>query len=524
VFYEKGNTPKALLEYREAETFAENIDNDNLKGLIQGNLGALLCNPLSFDESISRGKKAIGMFKKTQDYKNEIATLISVGNCFLLKSEIDSAFRYYNNSIKLADDHKISDLQAIVRQNIGIAFRKEGKYAIAKKYLNEALIFEVDSVETARIFMNFSKIYTLENNIDSANFYINKSLDLKIKELDLLRSIYFSLSKIAEQEGNYAEALKYSKKYNEYVVNQVDEFKASSQSNEKYDLEKLKTEKAKLIINQNKITIFLFCCLIIIMTVTIIAFYLHIQLIKRKKEFLESKIEIKSLKSAAEKYAKDAKEEIDFLKLAAEKYVKATEEEIDFLKLAVEKHSKDTGEEIESLKLAAEKYSKETEEKIKTLELEYQKKINSFVFISTKIIVLINQFINGKNLKGKERIKKLEGKELIEKLYKMIYQRDSFDWEIFYRTINDNKNGFYDIIYEQYKELDEMEFRISCMSYEDLNGSDIAFILNSNVETVYRKRSEIREKVGVAPYGDICAFFIKDLKEKGIYFPDFNTM
>jgi tetratricopeptide (TPR) repeat protein len=294
VFYEKGNTPKALLEYREAETFAENIDNDNLKGLIQGNLGILFHGQHIYDKSISRGKKAIEMYRKAQNYKNEISAICLIGDCFLLEKEIDSAFLYYNKSVKLADDHKIPELQVGARQNISVAFRKTEKYAIAKKYLTEALTFEIDSMEKARIFMNFSKIYTLENNIDSAKFYINKSLELKIKERTLLRSIYFSLSKIAEQEGNYAEALKHFNKYNEYVAQVVAENMSSAllECNEKYDFVKLKTKAYELAITRRGV---INSVLLFVIVIIVIAFVFYRKLEKIQKKILEKEQKFETL-------------------------------------------------------------------------------------------------------------------------------------------------------------------------------------------------------------------------------------
>jgi tetratricopeptide (TPR) repeat protein len=498
VLHEQGDSEKTLAAYREAETLAENTDDYNLQGLIQGNLSILFHDQRIYKESISREKKAIEMYKKAQNHKNEISALILIGDCFLLENEIDSAFWYYNKSINLADDRKISELQANARQNISVAFWKTGEYPIAKRYLNEALTFnKVDSVEKARIFMNLSKVYTLENNTDSAKFYINKALDFNIRESALLKSSYLSLSEIAEQEGDYEAALQYFTQYNKYVANQVDENKSKAllELNEKYDFEKLKTMNNKRVIQQQSTTIVLF---IIILSVSVLAFFCHIKSVRNKKKFLKTK------------------QEIEILKLMADKYSKATEEEIESLKLEAEKQSKDTKEEIKSLKLEAEKQAKATEEEIESLKSEHQKKDNFLavkIFGGFKIIKLISSLITKQNP---------DQKELIKFLNRIIYGQDCPDWEILYQTINRLKNGFYDLIREQYNNLETMEFRVCCLSCEDFDDTGIAFILGLTTSMVQRKRSDARKKIDAPPYSNIHAFFIENLKEKG-NFTELNT-
>jgi tetratricopeptide (TPR) repeat protein len=298
VLYEQGKAEKAIDAYNEAERLAEQTDNYNLQGLIQGNLSILYRKHFSFDESIIRGKKAIEMYIKAQNHKNEISALIVIGDCFLLKNEIDSAFRYYNKSINLAYVHQIPELQAAARQNIGVAFRKTGEYSIAKKYLNEALTFKVDSIEKARIFMNLATVYSLENKLDSAKFYIKKSLNLNIREPALSGSIYFSLSKIEEKEGNYKEALKYFKQYTQYVANQVDNNKSKAllELNEKYDFEKLKTENREL---KRKRQIMI-VTLVFIGSLLVFSFYR--KSVRRKNMVLELNQKIETLQNMATNY------------------------------------------------------------------------------------------------------------------------------------------------------------------------------------------------------------------------------
>jgi tetratricopeptide (TPR) repeat protein len=462
VLHEQGKTEKALSAYRDAEHLAEQTDDYNLQGLIQWNLSMLYYENLASDESIIRGKKAVELFIKAQNHKNEIYALVLIGNCFLLKPEIDSAFYYFNKSINLVNVYNISDFQSNTRQNVGAAFRQTKNYSIAKRYLTDltnnltdTLTFKADSAEKAPL-ITFSKVFTGENKLDSAKFYINKSLNLNLRDRELTDSIYLSLSEIEEKKGNYAKALQYLKQHAQYVINKVDnKSKTLLELNEKYDFQKLKTENTKLVIKQQQTAIILSG---IILLIALIAFFFYIKWERNRKMFLDSKQKLKTLQMMADKYLKAANDEIE------------------------------------------------------TLKLEHLQTDSSFalkVVDILKITTLINRLFSSKNPKKEE---------LIQKLNMFIYGQNSPDWTILYQAINEIKHGFYDIIYEKYPKLDEMEFRVCCLSCENyFDDTDIAFIVGFSKNMVQRKRSDARKKIGAKSRSNIHDFFIEKFKEEGIF-------
>jgi tetratricopeptide (TPR) repeat protein len=474
VLHEQDKAEKAIAAYLDAEQFAEQTVDYNLQGLIQGNLSMLYRKHLSPDESIIRGKRAIEMYKKAQNHKNEISSLILIGNCFLLKKDIDSAFRYYNKSINLADNHKISELQASARQNIGVAFREIKKYANAKKYLNEALTFKIDSVETARIFMNLSKVYSDENKLDSAKFYINKSLKLNIREVALSGSIYFTLSKIEEEEGNYNAALQYFKNYNEYVAQVVKENKSKAllEVNEKYDFEKLKNENIKLVINKQQ-TIIILCITIILASFSI--FILCIEWIKSKKLVLELTQKIETLKKMAADY--QSKDE----KMAAD-YRSKNE------KMATDYRSKNE-------KMAADYRSKD--EKIRNIILKQYDIMKKVALLETN-----------------SNYAKADSKYMLKKFNFIVYGNEDVDFDSLYKVMNLARDGFYEKIHDQYANLiTDQEFRVCCFSCEDFSDNEISIILKMTVNMVRKRRTEIRKKLKITDSGNIHNFLVEHLQK-----------
>ncbi|MDR0681532.1 MAG: tetratricopeptide repeat protein, partial [Dysgonamonadaceae bacterium] len=179
---EQNNLEKATTAYLEAKKYADHINDDNLKGLIQGNLGILYYYQFVTEKAIENGKEAAVLYHKAKNYKNEISSFLLVGNCFLLKNENDSAFYYYNKGLRLADYYKLQTEQVYIRQSIGVVYQRKGNYIKAKDFLHEAFAFSADSIEKARLLMNIANVYNLENQIDSAKFYIEKSLAIQAKE------------------------------------------------------------------------------------------------------------------------------------------------------------------------------------------------------------------------------------------------------------------------------------------------------------------------------------------------------
>ena len=265
VWHEQKNMENAANAYLGAIELAEKTNNYNLKGLIQGNLGILYREHLLCEKAIISSKKAVEMYDKSGNYRNKISAIRLIGDCFLLIEKTDSAFHYYNASLKLADSCNIPEQQANVKKSMGVAYVEQGLYAQAKKLFNEALAFPEDSVEQARILLNIAQIYALENRTDSVKFYLDKVLTLQIQDPRLMLSSSLLRSEIAEEEKNYPEALKFYKEYYNYTIEVFDSEENNKllELQEKYDFEKLIYSKKESELKHQKALSLLFSALLI---------------------------------------------------------------------------------------------------------------------------------------------------------------------------------------------------------------------------------------------------------------------
>ncbi|MDR0543183.1 MAG: tetratricopeptide repeat protein [Dysgonamonadaceae bacterium] len=106
-------------------------------------------------------------------------------------------------------------------------------------------------------------------------------------------------------------------------------------------------------------------------------------------------------------------------------------------------------------------------------------------------------------LREEEREK---GKEILKKVNKIIYEKDCFDWEIFYETMNKLYKGYFDKIKTIFPLLFELEYKICCLTKSGLNNTEIAIILKLNVNIIQIRKTAIRKKLNIPEHGDIVKF------------------
>ncbi|MDR0429065.1 MAG: hypothetical protein LBH58_01115 [Tannerellaceae bacterium] len=429
---ENDNLKDALRFFLAAEEYAEHIMNDKLKGLIHSNKSLLYGSQYLNDKALQSARLANFYYKRSNSTKDEINSLMLIGNCHIYSNEIDSALYYYKMGIELADFKGYSQQKGRIMQNLSVIYRGLEMYSEAKQLLTEAINI-VGEIDKPKIYISFANIYKSENKLDSALIYAEQSLNSD--DLVSKRSSYLILADIKEKQDKFSEALEYYKKYNQHVTMIFDEEQSNAirELSERYDFVSLISEKNKLIIEKQKI---LLISLLLIMVSCLISFLFY------RKSLINKKI------------ISEAEEKIENLITMANDYVKE-------------------------------------EKTFKNILLHH--------FDILKKVAFIEQYISEDDKKKGERI--------IKKFNEVVYGKSSLNWEMLFETMNKLRNGFYEKIKSKYPELDESEYRICCLSCENFTSSEIAIIMNLSINTINKKKSIARKKIGVSPYGDLYTFF-----------------
>ena len=304
LWHERNNMNEAVKAYMEAEKLADKTDNDNLKGLIQSNLGILHREHSSYPKAIELLKNAVQLYSKAKNYKNEINSLRLIGDCFGINEKIDSSFYYYNESLKLAVLHNMPKQQSDVKNDMGATYLSQENYEQAKNLFQESLALADDSVSKARILLNIAQVYGYENKADSVNFYIDKAMALNNSNPWLIQISYRLKSEIAEKNNRYQNALIDYKEYYNYTLKVWDNAKNNAllDIQAKYDYIKLKNAESEIIIKQQKVALIL---LVALLAAGIIIFFYYGRDVQNKELLLESKERIAVLQQMATDFSNE---------------------------------------------------------------------------------------------------------------------------------------------------------------------------------------------------------------------------
>lgn len=107
-----------------------------------------------------------------------------------------------------------------------------------------------------------------------------------------------------------------------------------------------------------------------------------------------------------------------------------------------------------------------------------------------------------------------QSQKFVKKFNEAVYGQDSFDWDKTYDVLNHLYDNIVTKMRTKYPGLDESEFRICCLTYADLNNTEISIIMGFKVNTVQSKKYSVRKKLGINGYGNIVEFLKEDMKLK----------
>lgn len=303
LLHERKDLEYALSEYLEASESIENIKNDRLKALIYTNIGYIYYEQLLMDKAKSYYIEADKFFNANDNAKNKALINSYIGNILLLEDKTDSAMYYYNKGFDIARKYSLENIQSVIKQNIGLSYQNKNEYEQAKKYYSEALNSCIDSVNRARIIYNIGYVHTLQNNNDSALFYMKEAISLvpDTSMYFLQANMYKGLSTVYESKGDHRKVVQYTQYYANSIKNAFKENQAKAiyDIEKKYNYEILKNKQNQLKLEQqNIINIALF----IIVTLIILAFILNHERKKEKNTRIEGEKKILYLQNMADNF------------------------------------------------------------------------------------------------------------------------------------------------------------------------------------------------------------------------------
>lgn len=299
-YKECGNRENAMKYFLEADEYAGESNDFNLRGLIRNTIGVILLEQLDCEGAIRYFRESVVFNELAENLKNEAISYMQIGDCFQYLEQPDSALHYYMKCLHLVDRENFSREQSGIRQNIGILYAWIGELTKAIQYLKDALEYTSGQNDQIKIYISLLDLYASNDQVDSVNVYMNRLLQKKdsITDIYVRANLFQTFSKREELLENYPGALEYHKMYAENLLQVLDANldKRLLELQRKYDYEKVYSHNIRLQLERTNVLIGLVFLILLIL--------LLFRRYKKHKEDLSKELEDKvvQLNSLAEKY------------------------------------------------------------------------------------------------------------------------------------------------------------------------------------------------------------------------------
>lgn len=243
VHRERQECEKATEHYLTAGDYAAEAGDTDLQGLARYNMGDLFARRGLYPEALEHYKEAERFYAQSPEkpYEEQATCLSAIGRMFLLSAEKDSAFLYFHKGLEIAETKGDRELQCLLSQNLGIAYRENKQYDEAETSLRQSFRLNTDRAKLPRYYLNFAKLYAGMGQPDSVALYTGKlyhSVD-SFEDNSFRASAYQFLASTEREKGNYETAFDYHQKYTGVLVGIMDERSRQSvyEANQKYNFE-----------------------------------------------------------------------------------------------------------------------------------------------------------------------------------------------------------------------------------------------------------------------------------------------
>lgn len=279
VNYNIGNIEKSIRFYLEAKTEMEKTSDFQLGYLIMSGLGNIYLYRNLATYALESCTQAYDYAVKDSNRRYEMSSLLYLARCYCLLDKLDVAEQKYKQSSTIAQELGKKNFYYIVQQELASVYKNSNR-------CNESLVILKSLPLTSQVSLLIGQNYSLLNRLDSANYYLKEAL--YTDNIYTKRTVYKELYQLAElpkfkkNMKAYCDSLLY---YNDSII-VLDRGKEIIAYKEKYNNERLITEKQKLELEKKSIINLWMFTLVIVLLLLIIFIYIYLRkrIVIHKKE------------------------------------------------------------------------------------------------------------------------------------------------------------------------------------------------------------------------------------------------
>ena len=261
----------AMLSFKEAEHYGE-LAQDNLT---MARAEYWMGKMLYYD---NRYVDALPLLKKSNsclgDHYAEKALALNVSaGCYILLREYVKADSCLSQSLVYAGWENSNLVKSKVLNNYAILYQIQGADQEAFTYLR--MVKPENSQQMVLNMLNLGRLFMTIGEMDSAAYYFCQTenyLSLANINDETKASAYAYLSRFAELQGDYINALKYQKNNKQYIVKVKDRMETESvyRIQKQYDYESIRNEMSRKVIVRQRVILLMSLVLVFVFLILVI--------------------------------------------------------------------------------------------------------------------------------------------------------------------------------------------------------------------------------------------------------------
>lgn len=165
---------------------------------------------VNIDSAIYYGNKSYELATAIKFLRGQAAALNNLGLAYREYGDLSKSLELQFKALKICIDHNYIAERGLCYRRIGLVYMDLNNFELARDYHLKA-VHDHELIKSKRYlsieFQNLSRIYLMNNNIDSSRFYINKALLWVDEAVDLKPDFYGVLMQLEQRAGRYREAL-----------------------------------------------------------------------------------------------------------------------------------------------------------------------------------------------------------------------------------------------------------------------------------------------------------------------------
>ena len=284
--YNLGHIEEAMKYYLEGKSEVEKTEDYKTGYLIMSSLGKLYLYRNLTDYALESCTKAYDYAVRDSNLRYQMGALQYLARCYCISNKLPKAIESYQRCSAIAAELglKNTDYYYDIQHEIALVYTNSHKI---EKSLSILQSFPIEY----RPFSLIGKNYFRLGKLDSAFYYLNKALNTD--NIYTKASVYEYLYRLSEKPKynqylkTYCDSLLF---YNDSII-AIDKGKQIIAYKEKYNNEKLITEKQKLELEKANITYWWMFTVVIVLLLGILLIYIYLRkriTIQKKEEELTS--------------------------------------------------------------------------------------------------------------------------------------------------------------------------------------------------------------------------------------------